>query len=225
MPEDCCLEGLGEGDRIDAGDRDVGAEPVDDERRQREPDPLLELLGLGEGAEIEIGGKLLGGGNHCISPWAPGHSAPGRGPAARPKMGRRAGASAATGPRCGLAARSAPSAAAPARRSSPRWRPALALPVLALFAAVFLRLASSAASTFFSISVNRAAGLLDRRLGLGAGVIDGQRQLGLQLALAQQAHAVQRTADETGRHQRRDVHGLAGIDHAWHRPPPAGGRG
>ena len=44
---------------IDAGQRDVGAEPVDQQRTQREPDPLLQLVGLGEGAEVEIGCKLF----------------------------------------------------------------------------------------------------------------------------------------------------------------------
>src|SRR5215510_5235455 len=58
------FEGLRERGRIDAGDRDVGAKPVDHERGQREPDALLELFGLGKGAEIQVGGKLLGGRNH-----------------------------------------------------------------------------------------------------------------------------------------------------------------
>ena len=56
MPLDCCLEDLGEGCGVDAGQRDVGAEPIDDQRPEREPDALLELFGLGEGAEVEIGG-------------------------------------------------------------------------------------------------------------------------------------------------------------------------
>jgi hypothetical protein len=54
--------------------------------------------------------------------------------------------------------------------------------------------------------------LLDRSFGLGAGVIDGQRQLGFELALAQQAHAIERAADEAGGHQHRGIHGLARID-------------
>ena len=57
-------EGVGERLRVDAGDRDIGAEPVDDQRAEREPDALLELVGLGEGREIEIGGELFGGGDH-----------------------------------------------------------------------------------------------------------------------------------------------------------------
>jgi hypothetical protein len=57
-------EHVGERLRVDAGDRDVGAEPIDQQRAQREPDALLELVGLGEGREVEIGDKLFGGGNH-----------------------------------------------------------------------------------------------------------------------------------------------------------------
>jgi hypothetical protein len=32
----------------------VGAEPVDDQRAQREPDALLELFALRDGAEIDV---------------------------------------------------------------------------------------------------------------------------------------------------------------------------
>ena len=42
------------------GQRDVGAEAVDDQRAEGEPDALLQLLGLGDGAEIDVGGKLFG---------------------------------------------------------------------------------------------------------------------------------------------------------------------
>ena len=52
-------EGLREGVRIDAGKRDIGAEAVDEQRAEREPDALLEVFGLGEGCEIQIGGKLF----------------------------------------------------------------------------------------------------------------------------------------------------------------------
>jgi hypothetical protein len=45
--------------RVDAGDRDVGAETVDDERAEREPDALLQRLGLGERTEIEVGCELF----------------------------------------------------------------------------------------------------------------------------------------------------------------------
>jgi hypothetical protein len=35
---------------IDAGDRDIGADPIDDQRAQGEPDALLQLGGLGQHA-------------------------------------------------------------------------------------------------------------------------------------------------------------------------------
>jgi len=54
------LEGLREGLRVDAGHRDVGAEAVDEQRAEREPDALLQVLGLGEGGKVEIGSKLFG---------------------------------------------------------------------------------------------------------------------------------------------------------------------
>ena len=44
---------------IDAGQRDIGAEPVDQERTQREPDALLQFVGLGERAEVKVGRKLF----------------------------------------------------------------------------------------------------------------------------------------------------------------------
>ncbi len=53
---------------IDAWNRDIGAEPVNEQRAKREPDALLELVGLGEGREIEIGDQLFGGGNHRAFP-------------------------------------------------------------------------------------------------------------------------------------------------------------
>ncbi len=43
------LERLREGIGIDPGQRNVGADPVDQQCAQREPDALLEVLGLGEG--------------------------------------------------------------------------------------------------------------------------------------------------------------------------------
>jgi hypothetical protein len=45
--------------RIDAGQRDIGAEPIDQKRTHGEPDALLQLLGLGKRREIEIGCKLF----------------------------------------------------------------------------------------------------------------------------------------------------------------------
>ena len=64
MPPAFCAERLGEGGGIDAGERDERPEPVDDERPQREIDALLEIFGLGEGAEVQVGGELLGSGYH-----------------------------------------------------------------------------------------------------------------------------------------------------------------
>jgi hypothetical protein len=53
------VEGLREGFRLMPGKRDVGAEAIDQERAEREPDALLEFFGLGESAEIQIGCKLF----------------------------------------------------------------------------------------------------------------------------------------------------------------------
>jgi hypothetical protein len=39
---------------IDAGQRNVGAEPVNQQRTQRKPDALLQFVGLGERAEVEV---------------------------------------------------------------------------------------------------------------------------------------------------------------------------
>ena len=54
------LEGLGESVWVDAGQRDVGAEPIDEQRPEREPDALLQVLRLGEGRKIQVRGKLFG---------------------------------------------------------------------------------------------------------------------------------------------------------------------
>ena len=62
------LEGLREGVGIDAGQRDVGAEAVDEQRAQREPDALLQVLGFGEGGEVQIRGKLFSSRRHQDSP-------------------------------------------------------------------------------------------------------------------------------------------------------------
>src|SRR5262245_4921236 len=59
LPED-----VGERLGIDAGDGDVGSEPVDQERAEREPDALLELVGFGEGRQIEVGNELFCRRNH-----------------------------------------------------------------------------------------------------------------------------------------------------------------
>ena len=226
MPEDWALKDFGEGHRVDAGDGDVGAEPVDHQRRQREPDPLLEFLGLGERAEIEIGGKLLGGGNHCSLSLGPpvGPRSEPRAPALvcpsdchqhgtvtqRAQAPQRHFRMRPTRP---PAPRAGPAGGVPDRRYS-SLAAAFGLPVLAFLAADFLRLASSAGSTFLLDQRDRAAGALDRRLGARRGVIDRQRQLGLQLAVAQHAHAVERAADDARRHQRRHVNRLGRIEQA-----------
>jgi hypothetical protein len=61
-------EGLGEGIGINAGHRDIGAEPVDQERAQREPDALLQVFGFGEGCKVQIGGKLFSSRCHACAP-------------------------------------------------------------------------------------------------------------------------------------------------------------
>src|SRR5215472_1943364 len=58
------LKHLGERLRIDAGNWDVGAEPVDQQRAEREPDALLELVSLGKGREVEVGNELFCGRDH-----------------------------------------------------------------------------------------------------------------------------------------------------------------
>jgi hypothetical protein len=58
---------------------------------------------------------------------------------------------------------------------------------------------------------HRAAGLFHCRLGAGRGMVHGELEARLQLALAQQAHAVQRAPDHAGVDERIRVHGLAGI--------------
>ena len=64
MPPACCWKICRNATGVDARQRDVGADPVDDQRAEREPDALLELGRLGEGAEIDIGGELFGGRCH-----------------------------------------------------------------------------------------------------------------------------------------------------------------
>ena len=44
---------------VDAGQRDIGAEPINKQRTQREPDALLQFLGLGERAEVEVCRQLF----------------------------------------------------------------------------------------------------------------------------------------------------------------------
>src|SRR3546814_599546 len=57
-------EDLREDLRVDAGNRNVGAQAVDDQGAEREPQALLQLRRLGEGAEVDVGGELLGGRCH-----------------------------------------------------------------------------------------------------------------------------------------------------------------
>jgi hypothetical protein len=52
-------EDLFPGGRVDAGQRNVGAEPINEQRTQREPDALLQFLGLGERAEVEVCRQLF----------------------------------------------------------------------------------------------------------------------------------------------------------------------
>ncbi len=51
---------------VDAGDRDVGAQSVDDERDEGEPQALVQLGGLLEGLEVHVGGELFCGGGHDV---------------------------------------------------------------------------------------------------------------------------------------------------------------
>ena len=52
MPPPLLVEHLGHHRGIDAGDRDVGAETINEQRTEGEPDALLELRRLGEDAEL-----------------------------------------------------------------------------------------------------------------------------------------------------------------------------
>jgi hypothetical protein len=61
------LQHLGHDRGIDAGDRNVGTDAIDDQRAEGEPDALLELGCLGEDAEIEVCRKLFGSGGHGTS--------------------------------------------------------------------------------------------------------------------------------------------------------------
>ena len=60
------IEDLIPGVRIDAGQRDVGAEPIDEQRAERKPDALLEFFGFGKRAEIEIGCELFRCRDHIL---------------------------------------------------------------------------------------------------------------------------------------------------------------
>ena len=129
MPPACVLEGLVPARGIDAGQRDVGAEPVDEQRAEREPDALLELLGLGERREIEIGRQLFCCRGHALELPFPREDRPhGRrrrgGPSAL-AFRRRASAAACSPRSCSsfsLRASAAPGSR-PSRRPSPPPRP------------------------------------------------------------------------------------------------------
>ncbi len=60
MPPACVLEDLLPCGRVDAGQRNIGAEAIDQQRAEREPDALLELLRLRERPEIKVCRKLFG---------------------------------------------------------------------------------------------------------------------------------------------------------------------
>ena len=49
---------------VDAGDRDIGAEAIDDQGAEREPDAVLQFGRLGERTKIDRLGELFGGGGH-----------------------------------------------------------------------------------------------------------------------------------------------------------------
>ena len=53
--------------RIDAGQRHEAQQAEDDQRAEREPEPFLEIGGLGEVRQAEDGGHLFGCGCHRLS--------------------------------------------------------------------------------------------------------------------------------------------------------------
>ena len=66
------LEDVGERADVDAGQRNVGAEAIDEQRAEREPDSLLQLLRLGQSSEIQVSRKLLSRRCHTalrLVPW------------------------------------------------------------------------------------------------------------------------------------------------------------
>ena len=56
--------------RVDAGDGDIGADAIDYQRTECKQDALLELGRLGEGAKVQVGGKLFGSRGHHASLYA-----------------------------------------------------------------------------------------------------------------------------------------------------------
>ena len=59
---------LGQRRRVDAGHGDIGADARHDQGAQGEEDAAAQLLGLGDGAEVEIGCQLFGCGRHQAAP-------------------------------------------------------------------------------------------------------------------------------------------------------------
>ena len=68
------VEGLSKGFHVQTGKRDIGAQAVDEKRAEREPDSLLEILGLRKGGKIQIGCQLFSSRRHVsisasVRPW------------------------------------------------------------------------------------------------------------------------------------------------------------
>ena len=64
-------EGLRKSVGIDSGQRNIGAEAIDKQSAQGKPDALLQVFGLGEGCEIQIGCKLFSSRCHArFSAWS-----------------------------------------------------------------------------------------------------------------------------------------------------------
>ena len=53
------LNELGQLGRVDARDRNIGAEPVDQQRTQRKPDALLKIFGFCKGGKVDVCSQLF----------------------------------------------------------------------------------------------------------------------------------------------------------------------
>ncbi|MCY1246902.1 hypothetical protein D9M72_601780 [compost metagenome] len=62
------LEEGQEGLAVDPGDRNIGADPVDQQRAEREQQAFVQLGRLGERAYVHIGSKLFSGRSHQAVP-------------------------------------------------------------------------------------------------------------------------------------------------------------
>ena len=155
---------------VDAGDRDVGAEPVDDQRAEGEPDALLEFGRLGEDAEIEIGRKLFGSGGHGDVPYQ-----------SRVLLSARAELSASASAERALTIRNA--------RQLIDGRPGHARRVYGSCAAGLVRRCGRSLS-LGNRRGHRSARLLHRRLRRRRRAGHGDRDRPGDLAVAQQPHAV-----------------------------------